>query len=64
MSWIKSIVEVCEQDCKEKIDFDELSPLICKSNGYIVVEYHYSDNRFEIQNSCEEKSETVIIQRQ
>jgi len=30
MSWIKSIVEVCEQDCKEKIDFDELSPLIYK----------------------------------
>ena len=35
-----------------------------QSNDCIVVEYHYSDNRSEIKNSCEEKSDTVIIQRQ
>ena len=35
-----------------------------QSNDCIVVEYHYSDNRSEIKNNCEEKSETVIIQRQ
>ena len=35
-----------------------------QSNDCIVVEYHYSDNRSEIKNSCEDKSETLIIQRQ
>jgi len=34
-----------------------------QSNDCIVVEYHYSDNRSEIKNSCEEKSETVTIHR-
>ena len=34
-----------------------------QSNDCIVVEYHYSDNRSEIKNSCEEKSEIVTIQR-
>ena len=30
MSWIKSIVEICEQHCKKEIHFDELSPIIFK----------------------------------
>lgn len=30
MAWIKSIVEVCERDCKKNVHFDELSPLIFK----------------------------------
>ena len=34
-----------------------------QSNDCVVVEYHYSDNRSEIKNSCEEKSEIVIIRR-
>jgi len=36
---------------------------LIQSNDCIVVEYHYSDNRSEIKNSCEEKSETVTIHR-
>ena len=30
MAWIKSIVEICENNCKEKIHFDEISLLIYK----------------------------------
>ena len=55
MSWIKSIVEVCEKDCKEEIHFDELSPIIFK--------YYWNQNIFfNLYQSANKKKKPKIIQ--
>ena len=55
MSWIKSIVEVCEKDCKEEIHFDELSPIIFK--------YYWNQTIFfNLYQSANKKKKPKIIQ--